>query len=238
MLFYLFRDNIKLIIMSIEQTTECNSITKSVVKLTDKYSRCIVLVYKFLNEMKASNAITEDSYITLLKGSIPIFQETVNQKMYLDEFFDSYKDLKKEMNSELRSIRKPVKERKKRVPRTRKEVVCDPSFDDDLINNLLASAETDTSDEVECVVDIIEKSKKREKKHVDQKNKMTEVVQTDDSDDEDSDEDSDEEISVRIWRFDGKNYLKDEENNVYDCDTHEVIGIFDIVSNSLKMEII
>ena len=42
-----------------------------------------------------------------------------------------------------------------------------------------------------------------------------------------------EEIVVRRWSFEGKNYLKDEENNVYDCYTQDVIGKYDPSTNVL-----
>ena len=45
--------------------------------------------------------------------------------------------------------------------------------------------------------------------------------------DEDYDaETDDEEVNVVCWTFDGKQYLKDGNNIVYDVETHEVIGVF------------
>ena len=45
--------------------------------------------------------------------------------------------------------------------------------------------------------------------------------------DEDYDaETDDEEVNVVCWTFDGKQYLKDENNIVYDVETHEAIGVF------------
>ena len=56
------------------------------------------------------------------------------------------------------------------------------------------------------------------------------------SDELDEDEYEEEEIIVRRWSFEGKNYLKDEENNVYDCDTQDVIAKYDPATNELHMQ--
>ena len=48
-------------------------------------------------------------------------------------------------------------------------------------------------------------------------------------------EDYEEEVVVRRWSFEGKNYLNDDENNVYDCETQEEIGKYDPVANKLHI---
>jgi hypothetical protein len=310
----------------VETTTPVNNEVKKqpIVKLTDKYNRYVVLIYKLLNEMKNTDAISEDTYIAMLKGATPLFQDGAAQKEYLEDFFESYKGLKNNMNSELRILNKPVKEKKKNMtgepPKKRgpkkKEIVDNRSEEEKLIDNLVQAAQsaatedstaqsaatedstaqsaaTDTKDsnnenidkneikdEVECVVAIVDKPKmqrkrkpKKEVVNVDciedgcktpelsdlsqsletpenvpkpkktprapkkQKKEVTvevpvEIPKMEELNEEDYSSDE-EEIVVRRWSFEGKNYLKDEENNVYDCDTQDVIGKFNSSTNEL-----
>ena len=55
------------------------------------------------------------------------------------------------------------------------------------------------------------------------------------NDELDEEEYEEEEIVVKRWSFEGKNYFKDEENNVYDCETQDVIGKYDPATNELHM---
>lgn len=295
----------------VETTTPVNNEVKKqpIVKLTDKYNRYVVLIYKLLNEMKNTDTISEDTYIAMLKGATPLFQDGAAQKEYLEDFFESYKGLKNNMNSELRILNKPVKEKKKNMtgepPKKRgpkkKEIVDNRSEEEKLIDNLVqaaqsaedSTAQSDTKDsndenidkneikdEVECVVAIVDKPKmqrkrkpKKEVVNVDciedgcktpelpdlsqsletpenvpkpkktprapKKQKKETVVEVpveipkmEELNEEDYSSDE-EEIVVRRWSFEGKNYLKDEENNVYDCETQDVIGKFNLSTNEL-----
>ena len=63
-----------------------------------------------------------------------------------------------------------------------------------------------------------------------------EVPKMESLDDELGEEDyEEEEIVVKRWSFESKNYFKDEENNVYDCETQDVIGKYDPATNELHM---
>jgi hypothetical protein len=299
----------------VETTTPVNNEVKKqpIVKLTDKYNRYVVLIYKLLNEMKNTDVITEDTYNGMLKGAIPLFQVGATQKEYLEDFFESYKGVKNNMNSELRTLNKPVKEKKKKnttgePPKKRgpkkKEIVDNRSEEEKLIDNLVKAAQSASPDdttsvsaatedsndeiidkneiehEVECVVAVIDKPKmqrkrkpKKEVVNVDciedgcktpelpvesidletpenvpkpkkvpkapkkQKKETSvevpvEIPKMEELNEEEYSSDE-EEIVVKRWKFEGKNYLKDEENNVYDCDTQDVIGKFNPSANEL-----
>ena len=131
-------------------STEASTTKVNATKLTDKYNRYVVLVYKLLNEFKNSDVINEDVYKTMLNGSISLFQEADAQKQYLDDFFEGYKGIKSSMTAELRAMRKPVKEKKKKDPSEppkkrgpkKKEIVDNRSEEEKLIDSIVAAAQS------------------------------------------------------------------------------------------------
>jgi hypothetical protein len=48
-----------------------------------------------------------------------------------------------------------------------------------------------------------------------------------------ADEPADVELSVSIFKFNDKTYLIDEQQNVYDFQTHDIIGVFNKHKNDI-----
>ena len=50
----------------------------------------------------------------------------------------------------------------------------------------------------------------------------------------DEDDYEEEEIDVTEWHYDGKDYYKDNNNNIYDVKTQDKIGVFDPDANMIR----
>ena len=50
----------------------------------------------------------------------------------------------------------------------------------------------------------------------------------------DEDDYEEEEVDVTEWHYDGKDYYKDNNNNIYDVKTQDKIGVFDPDANMIR----
>ena len=64
--------------------------------------------------------------------------------------------------------------------------------------------------------------------------KVIEVVEVPPPMELDEDDYEEEEIDVTEWHYDGKDYYKDNNNNIYDVKTQEKIGVFDPDANMIN----
>jgi hypothetical protein len=105
-------------------------------------------------------------------------------------------------------------------PRKSKKVIENGNASDDLIQNLVRQAQTSQQVDDDAKQDEDE----------DEDAEATDV-------DEDEDDDETQQTAVRVFNFEGKKYLKSDDNTIYNFDTHETIGVWNLTKNAIEYEI-
>lgn len=190
--------------------------------LPSKYNKICVFGYWILNELKSEDKISSDVYDKYL-DKLHIFDDLESQIMNLDKFWDDFKDIETKMKQNIKTKKKKyakprkyqvieggyeAQEKKKRGrPRKEKKIVS--CTGDDIIGELIAQAKRNQEDaglsdtEDELMVEEYDDSNA-----------------------------SDEEIEVKKIMINDKLYLIDDNNLVYDVESHDEIGTYDSVLSS------
>ena len=110
-----------------------------------------------------------------------------------------------------------VEPKKRGRPKKSKEVVSTLNTGEDLIATLVAKAKEETSNSIEKV----------------NKNEETEDEKEEEEKEEEEEDSDSEEITVRKFTHNGKEYLKATDDVIYDIETHDPIGTWNTTKNEI-----
>lgn len=262
--------------------SKINEPTKTAAKksLPVKYNQLLVFGYWFLNHQKSNGKITSEVYDEYL-STFHVFDDIESQMEYFNNFFGEFKSIHKNLKNDIRAKNKKPKAKKKKETdpneppkkrgRKKKEVVDNRTEDQKLIDQIIASAQFESIQEVKSIavgekvmeedcqenhIEINQTDVKPEiKKKRGRPRKERKIVsvcagdyliealiaqsQRESKLNENSDEDSDseeeeaEEIEVRKFINNDILYLIDDNNNIYDHQSHDLIGLWDDVSQKV-----
>ena len=133
------------------------------------------------------------------------------------------------------AAKKEVKEKKPRKPRTKKVVEVVDDTERDLIGELVEAANKplESANTVEKSSTKKAATKKADTKKADTKKAEEPKVEPTVEVSNEDDDDEEEEIHTQEFSVNGKDYLIDEDNNLYSIITHEQIGTFDPETKSV-----
>jgi hypothetical protein len=226
--------------------------------LPAKYAKFMQFGFFFVSSMKDSGVIDDASAATLL-DRLCTFSSVDQQQEFYQVWLDSAKESNKAMRKAIAAAKKAALPPKTKKPRAKK--VVDPSSEEktkkprakksdktnDLVDQLSALASTPTPVEitpVEVVVPPTEVSasipaKKPRAKAV-KKTKTVDIpppppVETKVVEKSNLALDDEEDLDVRDFVFDGKQYLIDDSTgNIFNSETHEHIGIYNSQSQKIS----
>lgn len=222
----------------------------NVKKLPVKYERYIVFCH-WISQMLKSNEVN-------FEDMTHVFDNVKGQMEFIDTFLEDYKIISKSYKKEMRDrckLSKPIKVKpeteKKKRGRKKKEKVDTRTEEEKLMDEIIAKAqleynEDDNNGEVEVREnDPIKKKRGRPRKEkkivsvtgddligmlISQNSRNDEVEE----DIENSDEDSEaEEINVVKFINNDVLYLIDDNDNIYDVDSHEPVGKWNKTTTSI-----
>lgn len=231
---------------TINTSTSTNT-KKIVVKksLPAKYNQLLVFGYWFLNHQKSSGKITPEVYDEYLH-TFHVFDGIEDQMEYLNNFLNDFKLIQKNLKNDIRKKNKKPKTKKKKeidpnVPpkkrgRKKKEVVDNRTPEQKLIDEIVANAQLGISSEEKTISPVPEV--KSEIKWIvvgecpvnpgnDCENKQDAHNEVDEH------LDSEEEIEVRKFIYNDILYLIDDNDNIYDHHTHNIMGRWNNVTQQI-----
>ena len=233
-----------------------NNATTAKKSLPAKYNQLLVFGYWFLNHQKSNGKITPEVYNEYL-STFHVFDGVELQMEYLNNFLGDFKMIQKNLKNDIREKNKKPKTKKKKeldpnVPpkkrgRKKKEVIDNRTEEQKLIDEVVANAQNSfVADEpkepvqqVECVV---ETGNKKKRGHPKKERKVVSVCADNDligallADEINGDSDSEEEIEVRKFIYNDILYLIDDNNNIYDYQSHDCIGKWNDDSKIIETE--
>jgi len=243
--------------------SKINEPTKTAAKksLPVKYNQLLVFGYWFLNHQKSNGKITSEVYDEYL-SAFHVFDGIESQMEYFNDFFGEFKSIHKNLKNDIRAKNKKPKAKKKKEidpneppkkrGRKRKEVVDNRTEDQKLIDQIIASAQSEFAPEEKNQTDVktIEPEKKKKCGRPRKVRQIISVCANDDligaliaqsqresslNENSYEDSDSDEEIEVRKFINNDILYLIDDNNNIYDHQSHDLIGIWNDVSQKVDI---
>lgn len=237
----------------ISETTSTKPVSKKT--LPAKYNQLMVFVYWFINHQKSNGKITSDVYDEYL-NTFHVFDSIELQMEHLDDFFGDFKVIQKKMKNDIREKNKQPKKKKEIVPtespkkrgRKKKEVIDNRSEEQKIVDEIVAKAQLEFSKEAKTneinQTEDTNPTKPEIKKKRGRPRKERRIVSVCADDDiigaliaeaqresgliESSDEDSDSEEEIEVRKFINNDivYLIDDNNNIYDHQSHDLIGIW------------
>lgn len=224
--------------------------------LPAKHNQLVVYSYWMLNQMKSDGKITNESFHECL-DKFHVFDAIEVQKEYLDHYLEDFKLIHKNLKKEVREKTKKQKEKQKKEKketdqpkkrgRKRKVIVDNRSPEEILLDEIIRNCykEQNQDPEPEPEPDTKPRYRRRMKtiSYVvpdDNIISQCDAVSNDCKDNEDrkcieeeEEEEEEKEIEVRKIIIHHVTYLIDDDNNVYDVETHEALGVYD--KNTLQI---
>jgi hypothetical protein len=192
------------------------------ITLNAKYNKFLVFGYWLVENLKKNNLVeSSEDILQFIQYYSTVEEQTDFYDNFVSEMKDTNKMMKKNLRTHLKSL-KPKKNKKVVDPtqaaekkRGRKKKVVDilPDKQEQLIADLVAAAQDLTLSEPEP-------------KAEERTTPLLPATPKSDSDSQASDE-----IDVSVMTLNGVDYLIDQNNDVYDVNTHEPIGSFDPATN-------
>ncbi len=192
------------------------------ITLNAKYNKFLVFGYWLIENLKKNNLVeSSEDMLQFIQYYSTVEEQTDFYDNFVSEMKDTNKMMKKNLRAHLKSL-KPKKNKKVVDPtqaaekkRGRKKKVVDilPDKQEQLIADLVAAAQDLTLSEPEP-------------KAEERTTPLLPATPNSDSDSQASDE-----IDVSVMTLNGVDYLVDQNNDVYDVNTHEPIGSFDPATN-------
>lgn len=227
-----------------------NSSTQNQVRKTlpAKHNQHLVFTYWMLNQMKSDGKISDESFIECLE-KFHVFHSVEIQKEFLDHYFEDFKLIQKNLKLEVREKNKKPKVKKEKVvdpnepPKKRgrkRKVVHDNRSPEEILLDEIVRKCNEPQTEVKSEPEP-EKKRGRPRKI----KTIVSMVADDDIigqliaesgalEEEDSDdEDEEQEIEVRKIVLHDVTYLIDENDTIYDMETHDELGKYD--KNTLQI---
>ena len=223
----------------------------------------LVFGFWFLSNARRDGLITDELF-TQLTEKMHLFDGCDQQREFMSSFVakDNFKahekDLKLAVKSHAAALKPAKKSRKAKLdpdaPKPKRGRPTKPKVDNrteeqklcDEIIKAAQEAPVDTKENVEVVnekLDLVEEApstpvektkKKKTPKAPKKSKKVIEVVEVPPPMELDEDDYEEEEVDVTEWHYDGKDYYKDNNNNIYDVKTQDKIGVFDPDANMIR----
>lgn len=232
-----------------------NSSTQNQVKKTlpAKHNQHLVFTYWMLNQMKSDGKISDESFIECLE-KFHVFHSVEIQKEYFDHYFEDFKLIQKNLKQEVREKNKKPKVKKEKVVdpneppkkrgRKRKVVHDNRSPEEILLDEIVRKCNEPQPDpEPEIQPEPKKRGRRRKIKTivsmVPDDHMIGQLIAEckrngiEELEEEDSDDEEEQEIEVRKIVLHNVTYLIDENDTVYDMETHDELGKYD--KNTLQI---
>jgi len=221
--------------------SEINQTTATRKSLPAKYNQVLTFGYWFLNHLKSNGTITLKVYEEYL-NTFHVFDGIEPQMQYLNNFFDDFKIIQKNLKTDVREKNKKMKTKTKKSKitdpdqppkkrgRKKKEVIDNRTAEQKLIDEIVANAQNEVK--TEEMTDVKSEVKTEEMTDVKSEVKWIVVGEHPVTHEDDS---SEEEIDVRKFINNNIVYLIDDNNNVYDYQSHQLIGTWNDVSQKIDV---
>lgn len=224
--------------------------------LPAKFAKFIKFNFFFINQMNDIDQDTKDAYLKTFAVFAPVEQQT----QIVTDFLLTQKTVNKDYRSALSAQKKAIAKANKPQRRSKKSVQVD--FQNNLVNQLIESANLSPPESTETKEKEKEKKPRgrkpknnenndatssdsaketKEKKPRGRKPKQTETVTApatttvanDASASTENQDDEDTEVSRFVHG--GKSFLRDRDNNLYDELSHEPVGEYDPATDSVVL---
>ena len=206
------------------------------VNLPGKYNKFMVFGYWLIENMKQNNVL-DDTAAALQQ--LHLFSSVPEQVSMFESFFGDFKPIQKKMKNDIRVHNKPVKQKAPKKPAAdkpkskpgRKPKALEKLTDEqqELVNNIVNAA--NLSDVSRQISNEEEDCNKLDLKNPDDITHMEEDEEPEEADPEEADpeeadpeEEDEDEVEVSHFELNGKKYLIDTNNVLYDVDTFDQIG--------------
>jgi hypothetical protein len=200
--------------------------------LAAKYNKYIQFSFYMIRAMNAKCLENnEDVFMDEEKffEKAHVFDTVENQQSFVSEFLDN-KGIAKEMRGHLADQKKAAKVAEKEAVKAAKAA-------EKLAQKEAAKA---TKAAEKAAAKEANKTKKAPKKTSNKKDSVDDtdlvtslVTMATEPNIVEEDEEEEPELDVRPFKHDGVNYLIDDNNNLYDSSTHEMVGSFDVVNRNI-----
>ena len=218
--------------------------------LPAKHNQLIVYSYWMLNQMKSDGKITNESFHECL-NKFHVFDAIEVQKEYLDHYLEDFKLIHKNLKKEVREKNKNQKEKQKKEKkeieqpkkrgRKRKVIVDNRSPEEILLDEIIRNCYKEQNPEPEEPEPQQNRGRRRRIKQVTSmipldNDEIEQLVQqckengievTNDKATQEEEEEEEKEIEVTKIVINNVTYLIDNEDNVYNLETHEELGKYD-----------
>jgi Skp family chaperone for outer membrane proteins len=160
-----------------------------------------------------------------------VFDTVDNQQSFVNEFLEN-KGIAKEMRGHVADKKKAAKEAEKEAAKAKKVAEKEAAKD-------AKKAEKEAAKEAAKKEKGANKGKKAPKKTAPKKvveaepDLVTSLVTMATSEEVPLQEEEEPELDVRTFKHDGVEYLIDDNNNLYDTNTHETVGSFNVESRKI-----
>lgn len=211
--------------------------------LPAKFAKFIKFNFFFINQMTDIDQDTKDAYLNTFAVFAPVDQQT----KIVTDFLLTQKSVNKDYRSAISAQKKAIAKANKPQRRSKKSVQVD--FQNNLVNQLIESANNNPSEPIEkvkkprgrkpkqtdstpnesCPKDTKEKKPRGRKPKQNESETTTEATKT--STDASPEDDEDTEVSRFVHN--GKTFLRDQNNNLYDELSHEPVGEYDPANDSV-----
>ena len=205
------------------------------VNLPGKYNKFMVFGYWLIENMK-QNHVLDDTAAALQQ--LHLFSSVPEQVSMFESFFGDFKPIQKKMKNDIRVHNKPVKQKAPKKPASdkpkskpgRKPKALEKLTDEqqELVNNIVNAANLiDVSrqisnEEEDC--NKLDLKNPDDIEHMEEDEDPEEEVKELKEEDEEPEEEDEDEVEVSHFELDGKKYLIDTNNVLYDVDTFDQIG--------------
>jgi hypothetical protein len=245
--------------VAVDSETDAKTKKPRAPTLPAKFAKFIKFNFFFINQMNDIDQDTKDAYLNTFAVFAPVEQQT----QIVTDFLLTQKTVNKDYRSALSAQKKAIAKANKPQRRSKKSVQVD--FQNNLVNQLIESANLPSNESNEST-ETNEKEKKprgrkpknnenndatssdsaketKEKKPRGRKPKQTETVTAtatttvanDASASASTENQDDEDTEVSRFVHGGKSFLRDRENNLYDELSHEPVGEYDPANDSVLL---
>jgi hypothetical protein len=200
--------------------------------LAAKYNKYIQFSFYMIRAMNAKCLENnEDVFMDEEKffEKAHVFDTVENQQSFVSEFLDN-KGIAKEMRGHVADQKKAAKVAEKEAAKAAK--VAEKLAQKEAVKAAKAAEKAAAKE--------ANKTKKAPKKTTTKKGSVDEtdlvtslVTMATEPNIVEEDEEEEPELDVRPFNHDGVNYLIDDNNNLYDSNSHEMVGSFDVVNRTI-----
>jgi len=228
------KKNVEEKVEEVEEVEEAPAKKARAPSLAAKYNKYIQFSFYMIRAMNAKCLENnEDVFMDEEKffEKAYVFDTVENQQSFVSEFLDN-KGIAKEMRGHVADQKKAAKVAEKEAVKAAK--VAEKLAEKEAVKAAKLAEKAAAKD--------ANKTKKAPKKTTSKKGSVDEtdlvtslvtMATTTNSNEQNIVEEEEPELDVRPFKHDDVNYLIDDNNNLYDSNTHEMVGSFDVVNRTI-----